>query len=318
MATRLYISVTGMYNILNCSISDSHGSPTATATIQAEICEVGVGDYIEVELGYTGEHQQVFSGYVKSVEIKSPERYYTVVASNVLIRAIDFFIASTNPEEPYARSNISAEDLVEELMGLAGLTDYDGDSTSFTFGINKPVEVNLVSSYDFSKFVADLLAWHLWADKTGQVNFKDRKPYYTGGGTLDTIVSMDTLSATYSESDRDLRNRVVVYGAEGVFAEAKEASPHLPPGFFKTAVVSAPGVIDNEEMAQDAANYNLELYNRLTRRCMLSVVGNPNINARGNVEIVIPSIGVSGHWYVYGVEHSWGKDGYVTNVEARK
>jgi hypothetical protein len=318
MANQLYISATGLTNVLYCSVSDSHGSPTATANITAENCGLGVGDYIEITLGYVGNSNKVFSGYVKSIDVKSPEKTYTITASNVLIRAIDYFIASTNPDEPYTADHISAENLVGDMMALAGLTNYTGDASSFTFGINDPVKVNLVSSFDFSKFIADLLAWHVWADIAGKVHFEDRKPYFTSGGSVGSFNSSNLISISYSISDRDLRNRVVVYGSEGVYAEAKQSSPYLPSGFFKTSVVSAPGVITSHSMAQSAANYNLALYNRLTRRCTLSAIGDPGVTARNNVQIDVASLGVSGSWYAYGVEHAWSKDGYVTNVDARK
>lgn len=318
MANRLYANITGLNNILYCSVVDSHGAPTATASITAETCGVQVGDHITVDLGYTNNHDQIFTGYVKSVEVKAPEKYYTIVASNDLIRAVDYFIASTNPDEPYEKTSIKAEDLVGDLMDMAGLSNYDGDNTSFTFGINQPIKVNLVSSYDFSKYIADLLAWHLWCDKNGQVNFKNRKPYYTGGGTSGSFDHSNLVSISYVESDRELRNRVVVYGSDGVYAEAKASSPHLPAGFYKTAVVSAPGVIDNNAMAQDAADYNLALYNRLTRRCSVSAIGDPSVYARSNVAISSAAVGVSGSWYAYGVEHLWSKEGYLTNIDARK
>lgn len=318
MAKRLYATATNIHNLLHCSIVDSHGSPTSTATIAAETCSAGVGDPIEIDLGYYDDHQKLFTGYIKSIELKAPERYYTITASNALIRAVDYFIASTNPDAPATWSHIPAEDLVEALMNMAGLSNYSGGNSSFTFGINVPIKVNLVSSYDFSKFIADLLAWHLWCDKTGKVNFKNRKPYYTGGGNVASFNTSNLVSATYSESDRDIRNRVVVYGSEGIFAEASEASPYLPGGFYKTAVVSAPGVINTQAMAQDAAEYNLDLYNRLTRRCLISALGDPSVNARNNVGITVSSIGASGSWYAYGVEHVWSKEGYVTNIDARK
>jgi hypothetical protein len=119
-------------------------------------------------------------------------------------------------------------------------------------------------------------------------------------------------------SDRDLRNRVVVYGAEGIYAEAKEASPYLPNGFYKTVAVSAPTVIDTQQMAEDSAAYNLEKLNRLTLGGSLSVLGNPSINARDCITVSKADIGMTGLWYVYGCEHSWGKEGYLTNLELRQ
>lgn len=316
MASYLDASCTGTSGIQSAVYSDSYIAATSTVTVIAENTSLGIGDSCTVQLGYVGDRPVVFSGYVKSVERKEPERLYTIVASNVLIRAVDYFIASLNPEEPFTRDHIKAEKLVEEVLDLAGLTNYSGSSTSFTFGINTEVEVNLVSAYDFCKFIANTLAWHLYADNSGKVHFKDIKPHVTGS-PVDTLNDTNLLSINYSQSDRELRNRVVVYGTTGIYAEAKAASPHLPAGFYKSVVVAAPAIIDSLSIAQQSANYNLAALNRLTKRVAVSMLGNANIACRDTVTVTRPSVGVTGNWFVYSIEHNWSKTGFVTNMELR-
>jgi phage protein D len=127
------------------------------------------------------------------------------------------------------------------------------------------------------------------------------------------------LSANYVTSDRDLRNKVIVYGTGDINAEASASSPYLPPGYFRTVVVAAPGVIDTQSMAEQAADYNLDLLNKLTYKVSLSVEGYTDIFARSCVDINLPELGISSEqWYIYSIEHNWSRTGYLTNLELRK
>lgn len=319
MPNNVSITATGCSDITHATTTDSHSSQIATATIDCLSSTLNLGDFIELKMGYVGNLQTVFTGYVKIIEKKEPPLTLSITASNVLVRAMDFFIASANPDTPFSRKNIKAEDLVGELMGLAGISSYIGENTSFTFGINNPVEVNLTSSYDYSRFIADILAYSLYADIGGTVHFARRFPYPVGGDTsIGTITTSEAISMNYSESEKDLRNRVVVYGAEGIHAEATASSPYLPPGFKKTVVVAAPTVFDNQEMAQQSADYNLDLLNRLTKNVNISMIGNPAYHARSSCTVVNSSLGLSGLWYIFSATHTADSAGYLTSLDVRK
>ncbi len=72
-------------------------------------------------------------------------------------------------------------------------------------------------------------------------------------------------------------------------------------------------------MATQAADYNLDLLNKLTYRVALSVIGEPGIFARSVITLNLPEIGISSEdFYVYSMEHSWSRSGYVTNLDCRK
>jgi hypothetical protein len=288
------------------------------AIVEAVSTSLEIGDSIVIDLGYTSDHGKVFEGYVKNIEIKESPKTYTITASDVLVRAMDYFIASSNPDNPFSRQNISAEDLVGDVLSLAGLNDYDSDATSFTFAINNPVEVNLTSSYDYSRFIADIIAWHLYADINGTVHFVNRKPFPMGGDSaVGTITKAISLNGKHGSSDRDLRNRVVVYGAGDIHAEASASSPYLPPGFFKSVAVAAPQVFDTQAMAEQAANYNLDLLNRLTVTAGATVEGNHRFIARKTVNLDISELGLSGEWYIFAADHQWGSGGYTVTAEFR-
>jgi|SRR5688572_12876365 len=319
MAQKLDCAVTGTTGIISITFSDSHVAPTSTATITAIDTNLDIGDEVTVSFGYVGDSFLALTGFVKNIEFKEPEREYTITCGNVLVRAIDYFIASDNPDEPFSRQNISAEDLIGDLLELAGITDYDPDPTSFTFAINNPVQVNLTPAYDYIHFLANIIAFTIFADTDGTVKLIDRRPYPVVGDTSDyTFTVADVLEATYEKSDVNIRNKVIVYGSAGISAIESASSPYLPAGYYRTVVVAAPGVIDSQSMAELSAEYNLELLNRLTQKVNLSVVGRTEVVPRTIATVTLPGIGVTGDWYVYSVEHNWSKAGYITNLELRK
>lgn len=320
MAQKLFASATNTNNIISVSFSDSHVAPTSQATITAEYTTLEIGDSVEVYIGYDGDDFKVLTGFVKGIELKEPERVYTITAANVMIRAVDYFIAASNPEQPYSWSNISAEDLIQSVLELSGLSSFNMESTSFTFAINNPVEVNLTSAYDYARFLANIIAYTLYADNDGVVHLINRRPYPVGAEPSDyTFDNTDLiLEANYSKSDHDIRNKVIVYGSAGISATASASSPYLPAGFYRTVVVAAPGVIDSQSMAEQSADYNLEILNRLTEKVTVILVGTTNVIPRTIATIDIPDINVSGDWYVYTVTHDWSKAGYTTTIEGRR
>jgi hypothetical protein len=320
-AKTLYATTTNTSGIISVSYSDSHVAPVSTAIVSAINTSLDIGDSVTVVIGYVGDNFTAITGFVKNIEYKEPERFYIITISNVLVRAIDFFIASENPDTPFSRQNILAEDLIGDLLELAGLTNYSPESTSFTFAISIPVQVNLTGCYDYCKFLSDIIAFTLYADNAGVVHLINRRPYPVGSEPNDYTFDIDDeqiLDASYSISDANIRNKVIVYGSAGIHKVASASSPYLPAGFFRTIVVAAPGVIDSNSMAQQSADYNLDLLNRLTQKVNLTMAGTTGIIPRKIATVSIPDIGVSGNWYVYAVEHNWSKAGYITSVELRK
>jgi hypothetical protein len=316
---KLYASATNTTGIISAQVNNSHTAQTAVAQIEAINTTLDIGSYVELDLGYTDNHLKVFSGYVKYIELKEPTKTYSITASDVLVRAMDYFIAASNPDAPLNYKNIKAETLVGNVLSQAGLTNYVGDSTLFTFGINNSFDVNLTSSYDYARFICDILSYNIYADLNGQIHFTRRLPYVVPGDvSIGTITTSNSISMAYSKTDKDLRNRVVVYGAEGIHAEASAVSPYLPGGFYKSVVVAAPTVFDNQGMAQQSADYNLELLNKLTESVSLTMIGNPLIQPRQVATVVNTSLGVSGDWYIYSVSHTLNNSGYQTQVELRR
>lgn len=319
MADQLEASSTDCSGIQSVTVSDNHSAATATATVICSDTGLDVGSSIDISLGYSGNTSKVFSGYVKHVQRSESPDKYELSCSNEMIRAVDYFIASSNPEEPYTASNISIENLIGDLMAMAGLTNYAGGHPGYTFATEgTPLEVNLTSVYDFSKMLADLIAWHIYADNNGRIHFLNRKPYPGGESSVASIDRSNCANASFFRSDRDLRNRVVVYGSYGVYGEASAESPYLPGGFFKTVVFASPALVTNNALADAIATYNLEKLNRLTIGGTATIVGDSHISCRDCVTANMSSIGMNGLLYVYGISHNWSKDGYTTDLDLRQ
>lgn len=334
--SKLYANITDSSDIFSININESHSSSTTIANFNCYNTSLDIGDHISIDMGYEDDHGEVFTGYVKIIERKVPDNIYTVTAYDDMIRAIDFFVASSNPDTPFSRQNIAAEDLVADVLSLAGLSSFDFDNSMFTLAIGVPAEVNLVSAYDYANSIADYIAWNLWCDRNGTIHFANRKPYpMTGtsgqpGDSADsiaaTISTADALNINHSKSEKNLRNRIVVYGSSGVYAEASSAQSYdqllnetrqiLPSGFYK-ATVFATELITQNNYAQDACDYNLALYNRLTHELNMTIPGDHARTARTVVHIDDTYLTLHGNWYVYQLEHNWGKQGYTTNMSLR-
>jgi hypothetical protein len=317
----LYCEISNVTGIESVSVSTSHTSSMSTATFICREHTLNIGNIITIDLGYIDNHSIVFTGYVKNIEYNVPNNVYTITANDVITRAVEFFVAPSDPTEILKWHDIAAEDLVSEVMSLAGISVTTIGATTFTFAVSEDVyaEVNLVSSYDYSKNIADIIAWHIYADENGTVYFLDRKPYVMDGDhSIFTITDSNILKFTYKKSDRDLRNRIVVYGYNNLHSEASASSPYLPTGFYKTVVVSAADVIDTQDMADKACAYNLEKLNRLTEQISVSVIGDPTLLARKVITVNEAYSGINENWYIYTADHTWGKDGYTVDMELRK
>lgn len=312
----LYADITGITNPLSVNVQTAHSSSTATAVITALEHSLSIGDSVEIDLGYDTNHDLIFTGYVKAIKQDIKDNLYSITASDELIRAVEYFIVSPNPDSPYSWQNIQLEDLIEAVLNMAGITNYTSDPSYFTMGVSVPIEVNLVSAYDFCRQMADLLAWNLWADENGLVHYEDRRPYpvTSDTGSYDTIASSEIITYNESYSVDTLRNKVVVYGRGGITAVASASSPYLPAGFYKTTVIAG-DYIAQQWQADDTASYNLDLLNRLKHTITATLVGDPKYLARGIT--YIPSVYSTDKWYIYAATHDWGAKGYTVGLELR-
>lgn len=304
--------------VLAVRVSESYANACAQARIECHESSLSLGDSITIDLGFTTDYGKVFTGYVRRIEKNLPNATTIITCEDVMSKAVDYFMASDSPEAPYKKFNIKTEDLVEDLLDQADITNYSHDvPLDVTWGItNAGVEFNLVTVWQAIQQITGALAWHCYADRDGEVHLNDRHPYVEGGDTPDytfSRVAGDLLAVSYEASADQLRNRVVVYGLNNLSATASASSSYLPGGFYKTAVIATP-IIDSQSLAQQTANLNLARFNRLTESAEIQIEGNWEVTARQICTITESYTGLTGDWFIHSVEHSFGPAGYVSNL----
>lgn len=315
----LSYTVTGITNLTDIQVIEAHNNSVTQVIITCESTSLTVGDSITVHLGYSTGTTKVFTGYVRTVLQSYPVGEYTITCEDVLAKAAIHYMAAADPENPFSRSNILTQDLVEDLLNDAGITNYTHSvPLTVRWGTGSvPVEFNLINNMTAIETITKALAWKVFADRDGQVHLEDRKAYDMGGEsasfTFDTSTGTTILNDSYSTSAENLRNRIVVYGNGGIHASASAVSPHLPSGFYQTAVIATP-IIDTSSLANQVASLNLAAMNRLTEQISLTIVGNPDVRIRTFANVIDSRIGVSGKWYIYRVEHSFGDMGYKQSL----
>lgn len=313
-------TATGITNIKSVVFVESFGQSAAYAEIEATAHTLEIGDSCDVAMGLSGTLATIITGgIVKSIDKRRPEQDYVIKVYDKLVLANDYYIASDDPEVPFTASNVSAETLVQQLLALAGITGVAVDATGFTFGVPKPVPINLTSAWDYVENICRITGFVCYVDTAGAVHFKQRKPYIVGGDasshTFVTGDGGDIKSIAYHKSDEKLRNKIVVYGAPGIHATLSGSSPYVPSGFYKTMVV-AHELIDTQAEAARTAQVNLTMFNRLTEEVELDVLGDPAFLVRSIVDVSESFTGLSAGdlWVVFGARHNVDRNGYSAKL----
>ncbi len=308
-------SITDSIDAVSIEVYESYKSPSARATIVTDDPgSLDLGDEITIDLGFDSSNGKVFEGFIQNINTERLPGQYIIEAQDVLIKATEHLIVSTDLNNPFRRWNISAEDLVEDLLNEAGITDYSADATTFTFATGEvPVEFQLTFAWDAIQMVANVVAWHAWADTSGTVHFEDIDPVPgSSSKTYNTGDSGTIVVARRSKSTDNLRNKVVVFGNPPITAIESAVSPYLPANFYKTAVVSSV-LIDTQPMADTTASYNLSKWNRLTESMSIEAEGDYTVHARDTVTVNESFTSTTEDWFVHDIVHSLGET-YVNRL----
>lgn len=297
--------------VIDVDFTDAYKTPVTKCTFTTNADVSGwLGKTASISIGLNSA-THIFSGTIGEIGYTRLPGVSSVVVSNILDRAQKHYIVTSSLEEPWTRNNISAQDLVRDLLQLAGITNYVGWTSSFTFGVTSPVEFNLLSSLDAITQINNILATNIYA--IGDTVYWDQiQP--VPGTSVKTYSSFVSVNYTYGTTD--LRNKVVVFGKPPIYAEASAESPHLPPGFYQTAIVSSE-LINEQSMADQSVVYNLNLYNKLTEELRVEIEGDPTINVRDTVTIANTGIGADGDWFVYSVKHAFAET-FLTTLFLRR
>jgi hypothetical protein len=288
-------TISGVTGVISISVIEAYNSAMSQAIIECYDTSLSLGDSIGFNIGYTGDTAKIFQGYVRNIETELTSATNRIICEDELSKASDYFMASSDPSTPFTRSNIDTADLVEDILNEAQITSFQDDtSLSVTWGT-------------------------AGEDRSGTVHLSEIKPYAEGGESIDFTWNLTTdniMNVNYHRSTEKLRNRVVVYGRDGVSASASLASAHLPAGFFKTAVLASQ-LFDTNSFAQTVADANLELFNRLTESLTMTVEGDADIPRKWATVTVVDSdisMNITGNWFIFQAEHRIDSSGYLCNL----
>lgn len=311
-------TITGNPDVVRIEVVNNYRDAVGRATLETRtLGGLGVGDSVEITMGYVGDTAKLFKGNAKSIRAANLPGLYTLECQDVLWQAQEFWFVPADLDNPWSRSNIAAEDLVQDILAEAQLTDYAADySPGFTFATGEtPVEIKLQSAWDVIGWICEITGAHVYADINGQVHYTNIDPVPgVSTHTLTTGAAGQIIFSDYTKSDDNARNKVVVFGAPGIKAEAS-AAPNgytLPANFYKTAIISH-GMIDTQQMAQDCADLNLTALNRLTESVRCDIEGDPGVECRDTVTVTEAFTGVSGDWFVLEARHAM-QDAYKTQL----
>lgn len=314
---KLYLTATGCSGIRSVQTETSHSNLSANCSIECSGTTLDLSDEVTVDGGYDSDHGILFRGYVKKIEKMIPDKTYKITVHDPLIRAVDMFLASDDPEAPLTFNSISDYDLVNAMLGEAGLPNVVSSPPfpQFVFGTNADgAKFNLQSVADVLQFIASITGRLIYADNAGDIYYVDRKPYVDGDSPTLTFVGGNggnIIDSSYEKSNDKVRNRIVVYGKTPLKATAEAPSPYVI--FTQTSVI-AHELLDVQSICDATASINLTLLNRLQETYSVTVEGDHNIQARKVASLTEPYLGASGRSvYLYRVSHSLSEAGFITS-----
>jgi hypothetical protein len=318
---RLYMDVSGCTGVMSIQTEASHSAISANASVECTGTTLDLSDSVTIDAGYSTSHGVLFKGYVKRIERMTPDKTYRVTLQDPLIRAVDNFLASDDPESPLTYHSITDYDLVNAMLSESSLPSLSSAQPfpSFTLGTNADgAKFNLQSASDVLQFMCSITGRLIYADNDGDIYYVDRKPYVDGDTPTLTFVggnSGNIFDASYEKSSDKTRNVIKVYGLSPLTARASVSLSFLV--VDQTAVI-AHELLDEAGLCQRVADINLALLSKLQETYSLTVEGDHNIQARKVASLTEPFLGVSNRSvYLYRVAHSLSQEGgYICNITA--
>lgn len=280
-----------------------------------------VNDTVAIAIGYDDDNATMMTdGYVDSITAERPPGVYRIEGRDKLKKAVDYLIVAAsvdeadffNPRKQYGHVLPSAivGDILAEC-GLSGL-DYSSGDTGWEIGTEADgTEFQLVNAWEAIQQICAIGVWKVWVDVSGKIHFAQvlGEPG-TPSASLTTGNDGNLLSASYTRSDEDLRNKIVVIGTNGDYiGVASAVSPYLPAGFYKTAVLST-DLLGSDADCISSAEANLDRFNKLTQRVAFEALGDPDVHAQSTLTITEAFTGISGDWFVSEITHTIDNDGY--------
>lgn len=327
-------SETGVPGILGLQVAKSFDSPVpvVSVTVNRIPAWINRGQKVEIELGYNGHWQRVFTGTVQ-------DRSHGVRRSDIncagtlhkLFRGIEIPSRIVG-----ANTKVAIEAILDDIGILS--TDRDtADIPTTTLGAfsSPTLERQLVSQ--MVKTLMDVDGVRVFEDGNGIATFKVMNGVPSGASfrkyTSDDPDNARILGAGVREDPSFTRTRVTVLGAtieEGTLPDTTSRtiertaslvgpSPILPPlesGQHIDAEYSN-HLIDSDALADTVAIRLLTEFARVPRSLTLQTPGDPELELGMTLFLVYPEQQATGMWFVQGIKHIVDAQGYRTILDLR-
>lgn len=314
----IYASVNGTY-IKQFKLESNYNTAAKRIEFSAPTSlGLDIGTPITATLSSNGVMRNIV-GKIKAMTRRRPENTYEFAACDIVTQPAEYWFIPPDINGAWEKSNISHTALSIAILKQAGLVDaqiqndWPVEYPTFQFATGpEPVKIRIASAWDVISWICQITGMHAYADDAGVIHLS--RIWDEPGAVVSRVFEKTTWklkTIQYSRSDENLRNQVAVFGREGVSLKtAKSADTpagsgkyYLPTGFYKTAIISYE-LIDNDSMAQETADINLQRLNKLTESCIIETVGDPTIDIRQTVTVTDPKSDVSGDWFVTQCTHS--------------
>ncbi len=323
------VSANILYDQGGLEYHEDFNAASSTFTLVTNTSGFSINEAVNISMGYVGDTSVMMTGgFVDSITADRPPGTYRIEGRDRLKQATDFFIVEASMvEEDFFNPRLdngssSPEDIVGDILDECGLlTGQDLDSTggAWTFGTaEEGTPFQLKTAWDAIQEVTMIGVWKVWVKPSGGIRFAQVIPEPgVSSGSLTTGDSGNLLRVSYSKSDLNLRNKVVVIGApfpgpefEYYTGTASAGSPYLPVGYYKTAVISTDLLTDGVECFNSAV-LNRDKLNKLTEGITFVAEGDQDIHIMDTLNITEAFSGTSGSWFVDDITHSVDSNGYT-------
>ena len=313
-------------SIISLSVTEDFATACTRFTLVTNTSSGSINDLVNISLGYSGDlGTMMTNGRVDTITANRPPGTYTIEGRDKLKMAMDYFIVvASNNEADFFNPRLdngsdNPHEIVDDILGEAGLslTWWTGDA-GWTLGDDVTgTPFQLKTAWESIQEVCMIGVWKVWVRQDGDISFGQIVPEPgVSSGSFTTGDSGNLTSISYSKSDEELRNKIIVIGAptelgNGAFytGTASASSPYLPTGYYKTAVIST-DLLTSASDCYDSALLNRNRFNRLTERVSFEAEGDHSIHIHDTVYVEESFTGLAEDWFVYQITHSIDDGGY--------
>ncbi len=314
-------------DIISLSVTSDFATACSTFSLVTNTSSGVINDLVNVSMGYSGDTGVMMTGgRVDTITANRPPGTYTIEGRDKLKLAMDYFIveASMDPDDFFnprlgSGSVNTPHEIVDKILEEAGLNlDSSSGDAGWTLGDDETgAPFQLKTAWESIQEVCAIGVWKVWASTSGSIYFGQIIPEPNGSsGSLTTGDDGNLTSISYSKSDEQLRNKIIVIGmptelGNGAFytGVASAGSPYLPTGYYKTAVIST-DLLTSASDCYSSALLNRNRFNRLTERVSFEAEGDHSIHIHDTVRLTEDFTGLDSDWFVYQITHSVDDGGY--------